>query len=216
MGQVSWWVELLRAMPSIVTAATAIVGVILAKAGLEKWRRETIGKRKVELAEEVLADIYQARDIIQAARSFANFNNEGSTRHKEEWETEDDTGTLNAYFAAIERLNNQSEFFAELYARRYRFIALFGRDAAKPYDDLFQIRNDIIIAARMLLRTHQRFKVQRPRRPRDEESLLKSREKWEKTIWWGLPEEDPIPSRLDCIVEAIEKTCRPAIQESAT
>jgi hypothetical protein len=39
--------------------------VLLAKAGLEKWRRETIGKRKVELAKEVLADFYQARDIIQ-------------------------------------------------------------------------------------------------------------------------------------------------------
>jgi hypothetical protein len=116
MGQAAspWWVELLRALPSIVTAGTAIFGVFLAKAGLEKWRRETIGKRKAELAEEVLADIYQARDIIQAARSPANFNNEGSTRHKEEWETKDDTGTLNAYFAAIERLNNQGEFFAEL------------------------------------------------------------------------------------------------------
>ena len=50
MGQVSLWVELLRAIPSIVTAATAIVGVIIAKAGLEKWRKETIGKRKAELA----------------------------------------------------------------------------------------------------------------------------------------------------------------------
>src|ERR1700730_11838477 len=71
MGQATspWWVELLKALPSIVTAGTAIFGVLLAKAGLEKWRRETIGKRKIEVAEEVLADFYQARDIINEARA---------------------------------------------------------------------------------------------------------------------------------------------------
>ena len=38
MGQAAspWWVELLRALPSIVTAGTAIFGVFLAKAGLER------------------------------------------------------------------------------------------------------------------------------------------------------------------------------------
>jgi hypothetical protein len=35
--------------------------------GLTKWREERIGKRRVELAEDVLADFYQARDM--SARS---------------------------------------------------------------------------------------------------------------------------------------------------
>jgi hypothetical protein len=35
------------------------------------------------------------------------------------------------------------------------------------------------------------------------------------TIGWGLPENDTIPARLDRIVEAIEKTCQPVIQELA-
>jgi hypothetical protein len=62
---------------------------------------------------------------------------------------------LNGYFAAAERLNNRSEFFAQLHARRYRFVAYFGRDAAKPYDDLHKIYADILVAVRMLLDTHR-------------------------------------------------------------
>ena len=76
---------------------------IIAKAGLEKWHKETIGERKTELAEEVLARMYQALDVIQAVRSPVNFSNEGSTRQKAEWETKDDTAALSSYFAAIER-----------------------------------------------------------------------------------------------------------------
>jgi hypothetical protein len=37
--------------------------------------------------------------------------------------------------------------------------------------------------------------------------------KWCTTIFGG-PDEDDIPKRLDAIITAIEKTCRPAIQET--
>jgi hypothetical protein len=154
MEQASWWVEVLRAAPSIATAGTAIIGVLVAKAGLEKWRRETIGKRKAELAEDVLADFYQTQDVINAARSPGSLNDEGSTRQKVEGETEADTRRLNAYHSVAERLFNKGEFFAELHARRYRYIALFGTDAVKPYDLLFRIRREIITSVQMLVKTY--------------------------------------------------------------
>lgn len=199
--------ELLKAVPSIATAAAAIYGVVIAKAGLDKWRRETIGKRKAELAEEVIADFYQARDIIDAARSPATFAGEGETRKREAWETDSDTQTLNAYFATTERLNKRGEFFAQLYARRYRFMALFGLETAKPYDELWKIHREIIIAVRMLVMTY---------RQREQGSAPRDRKTWETIMGWGMPEDDTIPGRLDQITEAIEKTCRPAIQEIAT
>jgi hypothetical protein len=62
------WIELIKAISSVVTAITAVVGVFIGVCGLNKWRAETIGKRQAELAEEVLADFYEARDIIDAAR----------------------------------------------------------------------------------------------------------------------------------------------------
>ncbi len=200
------WVELLKALPSVVTAGTAIVAVVIAKAGLEKWRRETIGKRKAELAEEVLADFYQARDIIKAARSPFGYSHEGLSRQKGENETEEDTRILNSYFAATERLASKADFFAETWARRYRFTAVFGPEAARAYDDLFEVRNEIIVSVRSLISAHGQHLSASDRA---------AKARWENTIW-SEGEDDPIPGRLDRIVETIEKTCRPAVQESAS
>jgi hypothetical protein len=86
-------------------------------------------KRKTELAEQVLADFYEARDIIAAARSPGGFGDEGNTRQKEDWETEADTRSLNSYYRTTERLQKKSEFFAQLYAAEpfYRSLSNRGR-----------------------------------------------------------------------------------------
>jgi hypothetical protein len=163
-------------------------------------------KRRTELAEEVLADFYQARDIIMAARSPGGFGDEGSTRQKEPWETEDDTRLLNSYFRTAERLLNKSEFFAQLAARRKRFLALFGQEAANPYDEIFRIRGEILIAVRMLITTHQQ---------RELGSRPQNRETWETTMGWVHTAHDPIEVRLNQLIVGIEEICRPVIQEVA-
>ena len=58
----------------------------------EAWKRQT------EFAEQIIADFYEARDIINAARMPGSFGDEGSTRQKEDWETENDTRRLNSYY----------------------------------------------------------------------------------------------------------------------
>ena len=133
-----------KVLGAAATAGAAWFDATIAYHGLNKWRAETIGKRRAELAEEVLADFYQARDIITAARSPGSFGHEGSARQRAVWENEDDARKLNAYFATTERLENKAEFFAQLRARRYRFMAHFCRTAAKPYDELFKIRAEIL------------------------------------------------------------------------
>jgi hypothetical protein len=165
---------------------------------LEAWKRRT------EFAEAVLTDFYQATEIIRGARSPGGFGNEGSTRQKEDWETEQDTSRLNSYFRTTERLLREREFFSQLYAKRFRFMAYFGNDAAQPYHDLHRTYTEIVFAVRMLIDTH---------RNRDEGSLANNRRHWESVIWEGTREDDPIPKRLNSIQEAIEATCRPVIQE---
>lgn len=200
------WIELLKAIPSVVTAVTAIVGVSIAARGLTKWRTETIGKRKAELAEEVLADFYEARYVINYVRSPGSFSHEGATRKTADWETENDTRTLNMYFVTIERVTSKAEFFARLHARRYRFMAHFGLEAGRSYDEFHSIYAAISVAASMLINTHQN---------RDQGSLPQNRIAWEATIGWAAPEDDKIPPRLDALIYAIEKICRQAIQEAA-
>jgi hypothetical protein len=183
--------------------ASAEIALAERKVALD--RAHAVGQRRTEFAEQVLADFYQARDIIKVARSPGSFAHEGGTRPKADAETDRDTLTLNAYFAPTERLMNKGEFFAQLHARRYRFTALFGSDAAKPYDDLFTIRSVIISAVQMLIMTYPN---------RYQGSLDSDRSEWEGIIWEGRNAADTIPGTLDRVVEAIEKTCRQAIQEA--
>jgi hypothetical protein len=197
------WFEWVKLLPGCLTAATAIWGI---KAGLSKWRSETIGKRKAEVAEQVLAGFYEAREIIAFARSPAGWGNEGNSRQPALSEREADTALLNSYYRAIERLNKKSEFFAQLAARRYGFIALFGSDAARPFDEIFGIRQEIVLAVQMLSDTHMQTR-----------GMLREKEaaetEWTSTIGWGARNDDKIASRLDSAIAAIETVCRPAIKE---
>jgi hypothetical protein len=167
---------------------------------LDAWKRRT------PLAEEVLAEFYHAKDIIDAARAPGSLGGEGDTRPREAWETEEDSRLLDSYYWPVERLDKRQEFFAQFLAKRYRFIALFGSDAGQPFLDLWKIRGEILVAVRMLIGTHQQRKMG---------SLPEDRKQWETTMGWVHLPVDPIAARLDGVIEAIEKICRPAIQDIA-
>jgi hypothetical protein len=179
----------------------------LAEKKLALDRELAAWKRRTELAEEVLASFYQAKEIIDAARSPGSLGGEGHTRPREPWENEEDTRLLDAYYRTLERLKDQHEPLAQLRARRYRFMALFGNDAGKPILDLWRIRDEILFAVRMLIETHQQ---------REMGSLPATRQKWESIIGWAHTEQDSIATRLKSIIEDIEKICRPVIQNVAT
>src|SRR4051794_27219028 len=119
----SFWFELVRTLASTVTAVAAVVGLIIAARGLNKWQAE------------VLADFYEARDIIQAARSPVTRPGEGSTRKEMDPMLSHPAPVFDQFYAVAERLQNKGEFFARLFARRYRFKALFGSNAEKPFED---------------------------------------------------------------------------------
>lgn len=197
--------EFIKAVAPVFTAGAACTAAWIAWRGLNKWRDETIGKRKAELAEDVIADFYEAREIILEARSSGSIRaDEGNTRPKMDDETPEETEQYNVYNLVSERLSKESDFFARLQARKYRFIARFGVEAVKPYHDLYQILGEIRIAVHMLIVTHKMHKTPEQANHR----------KWCTTIFGGADEDD-IPKRLDAIVTAIEETCRPAIQQTA-
>jgi hypothetical protein len=199
--------EMVKVLGSAATAGAACYAAYIASRGLEKWRAETIGKRKAELAEDVLADFYEAKDIIVAARNPGSLGGEGDTRQALAGETDEETRYRNALWRTIERLDKKREFFAQLDARRYRFRAYFGADAAKPYDDLVSVHAEIKIAARMLIETHREHYTAAGSAPA-------LREKWQAIIGWGVSGQDELAKRLDRIVEDMESTCRPIIRDA--
>ena len=113
--------EVVKVLAPVATAGAAWFAAIIAYRGLNKWRAETIGKRKAELAEDVLADFYEAKGtILDARRPGSTLADEGNSRPKLEDETPEETKRYNNAFRVIERLSEKREFFAGWQARKYR------------------------------------------------------------------------------------------------
>lgn len=78
-------------------------------------------------------------------------------------------------------------------------MALFGNEAAVPFQVFVQNYNQIGVATRALIddRRHLRDK---------------QRDRFEKLIGWTVEEDDPVKLELDQAVTAMDAICRPVLQ----
>ena len=181
------WVS---ALGNLSTGLAAAVAGWAAVRGLGAWRAETVGRRKAELAEEVLAQFYRARDLM----TWARFPGDGGLAPTE----------AAGSGGPVERLARESQLFSELQASRYRFMAYFGEEAAKPFDELRKIHKEVLDAADSLARADQ---------PGDGASHS-DRAAWSAAIGRGAAsQEDELAARLDHTIREIEQICRPLIDE---
>ena len=191
-----------------VSVILAAVAVIL---GVDAWRKEYVGKRKIELAEDVLGLFYEARDAVSQIRNPFSFGGEGSTRTPAPGESPEEKKINDQAFIVFERYDKHKEVFNKLYAMRYRFMARFWSDSAKPFDELNKTVNEIFISARMLARLWRRqggyF--------RNEAALEAHLDqiKKQEAIFWGMGEGDPIKPRVDAVILDIEARCQSIITE---
>jgi hypothetical protein len=118
--------EFLKDLSIIVASCTAIYGI-------GSWRREYVGKKRAELAEEVLCLFYEARDAVQHIRNPFSRSNEGSSRKAGENETPEQKEAYDRAYVLFERFNTHIDLFSKMHSIRYRFMAQFGTDAGKPF-----------------------------------------------------------------------------------
>lgn len=135
--------EMLRTVPVGLAALVAIYGI-------DAWRRELRGKKQVELAEEVLALFYEAKDVISAIRSVVGYMGEGKTRKRGPNEKPEDSEALDSAYVVFERYQGRQELFNRIHALRYRFRVHFGDEAAAPFEELSRIVNKLLTASHML------------------------------------------------------------------
>jgi hypothetical protein len=182
---------------SVIAAGTVIYGI-------NAWRREYAGKRKLELAEEVLALFYESRDAIRFIRNPFGKAGEGSTRDSAPNETPEEKQINNNAYVAFERYNKRQDLFNKIHSMRYRYMAQFGKDSAKPFDDLNGIVNDILRSASML--PHY-WKQQGHRKWENDEEFKKHLDemhKHEAVFWETSPDKDRITPRLQAVISEIE------------
>jgi hypothetical protein len=200
--------QILQSVSVIFACLTIILGV-------NAWRREYVGKRKIELAEDVLTLFYQARDAIRRIRNPWHGGEEGKTRKPGEYEASDRKELLDRAYVVVERFEKEREIFNKLDVIRYRFMARFGPNTNKPFDQVRSIIGDIFIAANRL-GTH--YWPRQGRVPMSEEQFQKHLEemnKYEAIFWEGAQKDDPINKQLNEVIGEIEKICRPIIEEQS-
>jgi len=207
MEQLQYWTQFFQNVSVIVAALVAIFGI-------DAWRREYVGKRRMELAEEVLALFYQARDVIRSVRSPVGFSGEGETRKAGADESPEKKEALDRAYVVIERYNRHLDLFARLHALRYRFMAQVGKADSKPFDDLNQVLSEIFLAARRLGRDwsrEDRHFISEADRITFYKKIRES-----EAVFWSGEESDPIEPRVEALVTQIELTCQRILSSKGT
>ena len=61
----AWWGQI----APVVQMVMVVIAGLLAIYSLNLWRRQIVGKRKAEIAEQVLISFYSARDVFEWVRT---------------------------------------------------------------------------------------------------------------------------------------------------
>lgn len=194
-------IQFLANMATLVAACVAVYGI-------HKWRAEHRGAKQIDLAEETLASFYNAQDALAYVRNIAGFSSETEGVVRGEHESEKDYNARKNAAVVFKRFQDQHEVFSKLHALRYRFMATFGKSAAKPFDELNEIVWDVKRAAMRLGRLWARdyFATEEQANKHQEEL-----QQYESIFWAGF-DPDPLLPRINACVSTMESTCRAIIE----
>jgi hypothetical protein len=196
--------EIIKSLPTITASVAAFIASIVAIRGINSWRREFMGKRDIELAEEVLELFHKAQTAIKAIRSPLGYMLEGQ-KVLERLKKEGNEQYISSKAAVLfERFEDREEVFHKLQALRYRFMAHFGKDKVKPFDDLKQIVDKMFISAKMLS-IMQESKKDGEIGNEDKPSVNEKIREYEADLTWGDTEKDKITPMLEEVGKQIDK-----------
>ena len=164
-------------------------------------------KRRVELAEAILADFYQCGEVFREIRSPGGFSSEATNRARKENETAEESGQKDTYFIPIARIRKNSEFLSNLMGKRYRSRAILGL----AVDEAFQKIQDAIVKIQVSAATLSSM-AERGRIAFTQNHKLV--EECEAAIWQSMPGGDPIQPLVKRATEVADAACRPILERA--
>jgi len=190
-----------------------LIAAVMGAYSIDAWRREHTGKRQIDLAEETLALFYEAREAISYIRSPMSYGHERQELERQKGESDRQYEARRNASVVFYRYDQRQDVFNRLYAIRYRFMAQFGREQSKPFDDLWRVRGRVLVAARSLARSWGQEHV---RTEQQEQEYEKRVQRHEAVFWEGHEDPDEVAAEVEAAVDAIDSTCRAIIQGKGT
>ena len=195
----------MQGVAALIAAGAAAVTARFGVRALTAWRSEMIGRRKAELAEEIISTANEAVEAIAQGRWVASFGDEGSSYPGMGQVAEDLRSSVKGYFAPAERLLAKPELWGRTEALKFRAKAFFGDEVAEALMAILRVRIQVHNASLMLVRN-----VLRPDALQMSPELV---EGMEKKIWdWEQP-DDPFKTALAGALATVERVCGPSITE---
>ncbi|MDJ0674154.1 MAG: hypothetical protein QNJ36_01925 [Calothrix sp. MO_167.B42] len=206
--------------PNVITSVSVMIAALSFVSGVSAWKREFIGKRRIELAESVLAMFYEVEDVIREIRNPFSHNDEGKSRKRSDNEREEESKLLDRAYIVFERYQKREKLFAELRSMKYRFRAAFVTQTDKlfeeldPFEELDKVLQDIWISASML----GSYYWQRQGREVSDTELkkhLSEMHKYEAVFWLIDENEDTISLRIRNVVQQVENITRDVVKANS-
>ena len=192
---------------AIISACWAVIS------GVGAWKREFIGKRRIELAEEVLATFFEIKDAIASIRHAFSSTDEGKTRQRGEHETKEESNLLDRGYIVFERYEAQKEIFQKFNTLKYRFMAAFGEDTEEIFTEINRTLNKIFISSRMLVEHYWQRQGRVEMSKEEFAKHLEEMHKHEGIFWDTMSEEDEVRKKLQKIQTKLEATTKPVFEE---
>jgi hypothetical protein len=189
---------------SVLQGISLITASVVAIRGINAWSREHAGKKRIDLAEEMLNLFFQARDAIAYIRGPDGFHEDGDPLGNS-------PSTLaNSTKVPIRRMNEKSELFAQIRALRIRAMTLFGESAAEPFTSLDEILESIEHTA-VALAANYRYVEEHPdvETPAEAAAYMKELE----NRLFRLTGEDVLKPVLDRMIAQVVAICPPEIKK---
>ncbi len=192
---------------AVISACWAIVS------GVGAWKREFIGKRQIELAEQLLAKFFEVKDAIAYIRNPFSSSDEGKSRKRSDSERPEESELLDRGYIVAERYQKKQTVFVEFNTLKYRCMATFGSETEKIFLDTNQVLNSIFASARILA-THYWPRQGRVVMAPDEFQMhLDEMHRHEGVFWDVGGETDEIRKQLHGAQTTLEQVTAPCFKE---
>jgi hypothetical protein len=193
------WTQLFTLTGLVITVVVAVAGFRT----FEKWRREKLEEKRIEVAIEALALCYEARFIFDGIRSPIAYGGE--------WEDMPTIGPnaerpqRGAFYATLKRVRASRDFFDRAWKTQVKCAALFGSHVEETFLLVQKARREIEVSAEMLMRD-----------PHPQDTSPANQRLWQK--WrnnvWAITNDDAVSTQLKRFREEIESLCRPIVDHN--
>jgi hypothetical protein len=149
--------EIISTISNVLTALTSIGTVVIAYSAIHTWRKEFIGKKKIELAAEIMLTVYDILDAMIYAR--LNRYSPSEIKDVERWmKTEKLRDPQNTdiypdrfhFLIVNRRLEERQDKIDKLEKLSNQAYIYFGEDRFRLFQELHKCTLDIRLAAEKL------------------------------------------------------------------